>query len=279
MVAAVTIFSGVDTLAKWFGHAGFQPSQILFFRYLVGLIPAVGFVLVQGTRILATRKLALHALRAVLMVFSLGLFFWGLARVPLAEGIAVGFTAPLFITALSGPVLGEKVGPRRWLAVVAGFVGALIILRPGSEAFRPENGAILCAAVVFSFAIMVTRQLTRTESNETVFFYTNSVALLCVTPFAFVQWVEPQMHHLGMFVGLGLAGSLAHFLIIIAYRNAPASTIAPLEYLALIWGAVWGWLIWAEQPAWQVWAGSTVIIASGLFIAWREAQVQPDRTS
>ena len=271
MAVAVALFAVTDACAKWLGGAGFHPTQIVFLRYSFGLVPvAIALWLVRGHGLKTSRPGA-HLLRGILMCLALLQFFWGLKFIPLAEAIAVAFTAPLFITALSVPVLKETVGPHRWGAVAIGFLGMLVILRPGSAAFQVEAFLIVGSALTFSFAVLYTRLLTATESNAAMFTYTTLVSLFAMAPFALTTWQPPGEFDIGLFALIGLLGGAAHFLVIVAYRHAPASVNAPFEYTALIWGCLLGWVIWQEAPDAPVWIGATVIVIAGLYITYREA--------
>lgn len=270
MAIAVALFAVTDACAKWLGGAGFHPTQIVFLRYVFGLMPvAIALWLARGQGLRTSRPGA-HLLRGFLMCMALLQFFWGLKFIPLAEAIAVAFTAPLFITALSVPVLKETVGPHRWAAVAIGFIGMLVILRPGSEAFQAEAFLIVGSALTFSFAVLYTRLLTATETNTAMFTYTTVVSLLAMAPFAVTTWEAPAAFDVGLFALIGLLGGAAHFLVIVAYRHAPASVNAPFEYTALIWGTLLGWVIWQEAPDAPVWIGAAVIIFAGLYITYRE---------
>lgn len=269
---AVFLFSIADATAKWLGIAGYASPQIVFFRYLFGLLPVVVMVWSAGPGALRTRKPLMHILRALLLFSALVLFFAGLRVLPLAEAIAVAFTAPLFVTALSVPILHEHVGPRRWAAVLIGFVGAIVMLRPGTDAFRPEALLVLASALFFALGMLLTRRMSATETNAAMFTYSTIGAGLASIPFMIFVWHPPQVQHLWVFLGLGIVGGCAAYLMIIAYRNAPAAVIAPFEYSALIWGAIFGWMVWQEQPPAVVWGGAAVIAVSGLYISRREAR-------
>ena len=272
ILVAVFLFSIADAAAKWLGIAGYAAPQIVFFRYVFGMLPVVIMVWSAGPGALRTRKPMLHVLRALLLFSALVLFFAGLRVLPLAEAIAVAFTAPLFVTALSVPILHERVGPRRWAAVLIGFVGAIVMLRPGTDAFRPDTLLILASALFFALGMLLTRRMSATETNAAMFTYSTIGAGLASIPFMTVIWRAPEAQHLWVFLGLGIVGGCAAYLMIVAYRNAPAALIAPFEYSALIWGAIFGWMIWQEQPPAIVWGGAIIIVFSGLYITHREAR-------
>ena len=274
MVFAVALFSFMDMTAKWLAMAGYHPMQVVFLRFLIALAPASVVVAFAGLEKLRTQRPLMHAGRGILMAITLTLFFTGLRDLPLAEGISVAFTAPLFVTALSGPLLGERVGLARWVAVGVGFIGVLIVVRPGAAAFQPQSLYILASALCFAFAMLLTRRLTRTETNTAIYAYTTFFAALtagCLQPFI---WQTPQAAHIPWFITLGMVGGLSSYLIIVAYRNAPASVVAPFDYMALLWGALWGWVFWREVPDGAVWLGAAVIAMAGIYITWRETRAR-----
>lgn len=270
---AVFGFAIADVLAKWLGQEGFASPQIVFFRYLFGLLPVAVFVWHSGLSALRTRRPLAHVLRACLLFVALTCFFAGLKYLPLAEAISIAFTAPLFTTALSHPVLGEKVGPRRWGAVLFGFIGALIMLRPGTAAFQPEALFIVASALCFSSAMLLTRRIAATETNVAMLAYSTLGAGLASLPFQAFVWQPPELGHLGVFLLLGLIGGIAAYLIIVAYRSAPAAVIAPFDYTAMIWGTLFGWLFWHERPEMIVVVGAAIIALAGLYVTRREARL------
>ena len=275
IMAAVFFFSIADALAKWLGQT-YEPVQIVFLRYFFGLIPVA--VLVWhggGLAVLRTRRPFMHALRALVVFTALLLLFSGLRRLPLAEAISVAFTAPLFVTALSGPLLGEPVRPRRWAAVLAGFLGALVVIRPGTGAFQAASLYILASALCFALMALSTRRLSRTETSAALLTYTTLGACLASLPFVPFVWHPPAPDDLWLFVAIGLVGSTAAYFVIQAYSNAPPAMIAPFDYTALIWAALIGWIVWQERPEPAVWLGAAIIAASGLYITHREARAKP----
>jgi drug/metabolite transporter (DMT)-like permease len=272
MWVAVASFSVADGIAKWHGTEGFSAPQIVFFRYFFGILPVCIALWHAGLHQVRTSRPWAHVLRAALMSVSLTLFFWGLNFVPLAEAIAVAFTAPLFITALSVPVLGERVGVARWAAVIVGFMGMLVIIRPGADTFKPEMAIIVASTAVFALGITYTRKLARTETVTTMFTWTTVVSLILFAPIAWWNWQVPQADHLSGFAVLGLIGGAAHYLVIIAYRNAPAAVVAPQEYVALVWGAILGWAVWSEVPSMWTWTGAAIVAGAGGYIALRETR-------
>jgi len=270
VVAAVSLFSIVDVTAKWLGQA-YEPVQIVFFQALFGLIPIAMFVWRSGgLSSLRTQRPFAHLLRGMLLFATVLLFFTALRGLPLAEAVAVTLTAPLFVTALSSPLLGEAVGVRRWAAVMIGLVGALIMVRPGTEAFRPEVLLVLTAALMFALAMLLTRRLTRTETNVALVTYTTVIAGLASLPFAVLAWQAPSSGDLGLFAVVGIGGGSGAYLVVVAYRNAPAAVVAPFDYTKLIWASIFGWMLWQESPEPAVWIGAAIVAAAGVYITRRE---------
>ncbi|MDH3790206.1 MAG: DMT family transporter [Rhodospirillales bacterium] len=271
ILLAVLFFAIVDATAKWLGR-DYEPAQIVFLRYAFGLLPVAAFVWRGGgLSALRTRRPGLHALRALLVFVALFTFFSGLRRMPLAEAIAIAFTAPLFITALSAPLLAEPVGARRWVAVLIGFMGALVMVRPGAAGFRVEALWILAAALSFALAMLLTRRMTRSETNIAMLAYTTLGAGLAGLPLMPFVWRPPAGGDIWLFLLIGMVGGTAAYFVIAAYRHAPAALVAPFEYTALVWGAILGWILWREQPEPLVWTGAAIIMLSGLYITHREA--------
>lgn len=275
IVAGMFAVSIMDALAKWLG-AGYPIAELVFFRNLFAL-PPVFFILWQqrgGVAALRPRWRFGHLLRALFGLGAIFAFFTGLRHLPLAEAISIAFAAPLFVTALSVPILGERVGARRWAAVVVGFLGVLIMTRPGAEAFRPEAFYILAAALSYALAMLVTRRLARSDTTPAIMLSGICISLVVsglALPFG---WRTPLGLDFWLFVLLGLVGGIGMYFMTQAYRHAPAAVIAPFDYTALIWGTVFGWLVWQELPGANVWLGAAVVIASGLYIIHRETRVR-----
>ncbi len=263
----------MDALAKWLGE-GYPIAELVFFRSLFAL-PPVFFILWQqggGFASLKPRWRLGHLLRAAFSLGAIFTFFTGLRYLQLAEALSIVFAAPLFVTALSVPILGERVGPRRWAAVAFGFVGVLVMTRPGAETFRPEALYILAAALCYALSMLVTRRLARSDTTPAIMLSGICVALVVsglALPFG---WRTPVGADFWLFVLLGLVGGTGMYFMTQAYRYAPAAVIAPFDYTALLWGTLFGWLVWQELPGTNVWFGAAIVIASGLYIVHRETR-------
>lgn len=278
-IAAIFLLSVMDALAKWLAQ-DLSPLQIVFFRHLFGLLPVLVMIhQAGGLTALRTRRPWEHALRTLLIWFALLAFFTALQSMPLAEAIAIAFAAPLFVTALSMPMLGERVGLRRWAAVIVGFLGVLVIVRPDPGALRVEALLVLASALGYALIVLITRKQGRTETAvATVFYSTVGSALLCTVFLPFV-WTTPTAEQWGLLFALGLLGGIGSFFMVMAYRSAPAAVVAPFDYTALIWGAAIGWLVWLELPDAPVWIGAVIVMASGLYIIRRETAAGRKRSA
>lgn len=268
---AVFLFAIVDATAKALAPS-YTAFQIVFFRQLFGLLPILLLIWHAGSLdVLATGRPWAQALRAGLQLVSSAAFFAGLKSLPLAEAVAVGFTAPLFVAALSGPLLGEPAGPRRWAGIAAGFVGALIMIRPGSTAFQPGALLVVLSALAWALTMLLTRRLSRTESNVAMLAYSTLGACLGSLPLALADWHTPVGQDLGLFVMLGAFGGAGAFLVILAHRHAEAVVLAPFQYTALLWSALLGWLLWRETLEPLAWLGAAVIALASIYVSHREA--------
>ncbi len=272
-LAGLLGMSVMDACAKFLGE-GYAISQIILLRNGVGALAVFLFVLAAGRGLapLHAGHIGLLSLRTIFGLAAGFLFFTGLRYLPLADAFAIAFTAPLFITALSAPLLGEQVGLRRWGAVLVGFIGVLIVIQPGTSSFRTEALLPLGAALAYALAMLVSRRLTWDMTTSAIMFWPSlgsAFAALVLMP---IQWRTPTPFDLGIFVFMGLIGTVGMSLIVQGYRFAPASVIAPFDYSALLWAILLGWLIWGDLPGPEVWLGASVLISSGLYILHRETR-------
>jgi drug/metabolite transporter (DMT)-like permease len=276
--AILTICVGIfclvvnDAMAKWL-TAHYGPLQIIFLRNLLAL-PMIAAILlaVGGTAALRTTHLRVHAWRGLLMVAAAYCFFRGLEVLPLAEATSLVFAAPIFITALSVPLLGETVGWRRWAAVVVGFAGVLIIVQPGAAAFQPASLFVVATAALYALFMIGARWIRREENVWTMMFYVALFPLLFCGLLVAFRWQPMALAHLPHFLGMAVFGTLGVTLIGHAFRLAPAAIVAPFDYTALLWASLLGWLVWGEVPGMWTYAGAAVIIASGIYIVLRETR-------
>lgn len=277
-LAIVTICCGVaflamnDAMAKLLIER-YDPIQIIFFRNVIAL-PLIGIVVALkiGMSGFKTTHLGFHAMRGVLMLGGGYCFFKGLETLELAEATALVFSSPLFITALSMPLLGEKVGWRRWAAVLVGFVGVLIIVQPGGSTFQPAAFYVIGTAVLYALFMISARWLSPRESMWTMMFYVMMFPMFYAAPIAAAVWVPLSAADLPIFIVQAICGALGITLIGQAFRYAPAAVVAPFDYTALIWASLLGWLIWSDTPSFWTIVGASVIVISGIFIVFRESR-------
>jgi drug/metabolite transporter (DMT)-like permease len=197
----------------------------------------------------------------------------------LADCVALGFAGPLFMTLLSIPLLGERVGPRRWAALAAGFGGVLMMLQPSGASFSWPMLLPLAAAFTYALGVIASRQLSRTESTTSILFYYSLGVLLVTGAVMPWQWVTPSWADLGIFALAGVVGSLGQLCLTQAYRYGEVSALAPLEYTALVWAVALGYVVWGELPGWPVLAGTALVITSSLYISHREARARAPRAA
>jgi drug/metabolite transporter (DMT)-like permease len=247
-------------------------NQFVLLRSLIGLVmflvlaPRFG-----GLGSLRTQRWQWHVLRTLLAAGSMFGFFYGLARMPLVNALTLAFTAPLMVTALSVPLLGEQVGWRRWSAVVVGFGGVLLIVRPGVEGFTTASFAVLFAGFCYALLAITARKLADTESSYSLSVYVIAGPLLTsAVAIAGEAWVPPDGRGWLLFIAAAACSVCAWIGIVGAYRRAPPAMLAPFEYTAIVGGTIAGFLIWNEKPDAWVLAGALVITASGIFLAYRE---------
>ena len=271
----------LDTAAKWMATQGIPTGEVVFMRYGVHVALILVFVWpLRGAALFRTANWKLEVLRGICLLLTTSGNFLAMRYLPLTITGALIFTSPLMVCALSGPLLGEKIGWRRWLAILAGFIGILIIVRPGTEAFQPASLLGLGAAFFVALFSIITRKLAGVDSAMTQQFYAGAVALVIVTPFAFTGWVWPSDGITWVaFFGAGVVGMIGHILISVAHRFASPSTLAPFNYLTLLYLAIVSWLIFNQPPDNWFYLGASIIIASGLYIWLRERSLHKPATS
>lgn len=261
---------GLDLCAKWL-LADYSLAQFVFLRSLLGLSIFLSIARwYGGLSGLITEKCPWHLLRTLLATGAMFGFFFGLKSMPLVNALTIAFTAPLIVTALSVPFLGEHVGWRRWAAVAAGFTGVLIVLRPGAGMFTPAAVGLLIAAFCYAGLAITARKLAATESSFSLSVYV-IIGPLIVSCFLLPgNYAAPSAPHWFLFLLAGICSACAWIGIVGGYRRAPPAILAPFEYTALVGAAAAGYLIWGEVPDRWVVIGGGIIIGSGLYIVHRE---------
>ena len=270
MVCGVACFAVMDATIKWLTE-DFAVTQIVALRSWFGLPVLFALVYLEGgISSLKTTRPGAHSLRYLLVLALSFSFFWVLSQMKLVDAIAITFASPILIAALSVPVLKESVGIHRWLAILVGFVGILIMLRPGSGVFQWASVVALGSTIVYAILMITTRALKSTESTAALMFYPQVGMAITGAVFVPFFWIPPSPVELGLFALAGTFGSLGILCLTNAFRLAPAATVSPFEYSALIWAALLGYFLWQEIPDKFIVLGSTVVISSGMYILYRE---------
>ena len=268
--------------------------QMVFLRSAIGLLFTLILIQLEGGwRILKMDQPGLHALRAVMVFASNMTYFAALAVLPLPDATALFFIAPIMITVLSIPILGERVGSRRWGAVIVGFCGTLIMVRAQGSTRGDVSIWIyllpILAAFFYATMQVLTRKLAKTKASAMAFYIQITFVLFCGISglivgngqfadgvqhpslvFLLRAWIVPSAADMSYFVLIGILATGVGYCLSQAYRSAPAATVAPFEYVLLPMSIVWGWVIFADWPGLSVWLGSAIIITAGLYVIWRE---------
>ncbi len=271
MLMSIFLFSLMDASVKWLG-AIYPTTQIMFFRCAVAMVPIALIVIMRGgPRVLRTRQKNLHLLRSFLGVSAMGLAFFAFPPIPLAEAISILHTAPIFMTALSVLLLGEQVGLRRWAAVITGFIGMLIVVRPGSASFEAGSLYMLAAALLIACTTIIIRHLSAKDDPVCItFYFTLTGIAVSLAGFALQDWVLPPLADLSLLILVGLFGGMAQYLMTLSYRHVAIAIVAPLKYLSIVFGGMLAYLVWEEVPDLYATIGISVIIVSGLYTLHRE---------
>ena len=271
MCAAVASFSCLDTTGKYLNHH-MPTMQVVWARYFFAFVLSLAFANpFNRPDLLKTTRPFMQAGRSALLLFSTILNLFALRWLQLDEALSILFATPLLVAVLSVPILGERVGWRRWTAIIVGFVGVLVVTRPGFGGMHPA--ALLSGGSVICYALYViwTRILARTDSNETTQFYTSLVGAVLMTALVPFIWVTPDSWlTFGLMVLIGALGGGGHFLLIMGHRLAPASTLAPFIYTQIIWTTALGYAVFGDVPHFWTIVGGSVVIASGLYLLHRE---------
>ncbi len=265
------LFSLLDGSAKWL--VGTMPVIVVVWLRFVTHVLIAGVVLfpLKGLSLVRTTHLRWHMLRALMFVAMTGINFWALQYLQLTVTASIFFSVPIIIALLSAPLLGEKLDAGRWIAIVAGFAGVLVIVRPGGAGFHPAMLASVVNAVLYAIFMMMTRRLAAYDSPETIQYLPAVGAAIGLAPFALAAWVPP-VGWLEWTVAclLGMLGGFGHYLLALAHRYAPASVIAPFLYQQVVYMALFGYLVFGDVPSPAVWLGAPIVIGSGLYLFWRE---------
>jgi drug/metabolite transporter (DMT)-like permease len=271
LILLSTIFLGTSDVTAKYLSATLPSIEIAWIRFLVFaliMVPAM----VPGSPLFAlpTGRFGLQLMRGAALLGSSLFFISGLRFLPIAEASATGFVSPLFVTALSIIFLGESVGLRRWIATAVGLIGVLIILRPGSSAFHPAAVFPLVSALAWALTLIMTRMLSGKERAITTMTYSSISGLFILSALVPLVWVAPTWHDVLFGLLIGVASTAGQWIVVLAFRYADASVLAPFSYTQLLWVSSLGFLVFGEVPdVWTV-TGAAFIVASGLYTAHRE---------
>jgi drug/metabolite transporter (DMT)-like permease len=280
MCGAVALFACLDTTAK-FLNTQMDSLQVAWARYTSAFVlTLIVSNPLTHPRLLRTRSPKLQITRSLLLVGSTALNFLGLRWLQLDEALSIIFTFPLLVAIISGPMLGEWIGWRRWTAIGFGFVGVLLITRPGLGGMHAAALFTLGATFCYAFYAVITRIVSRVDSNQTSLFYANFIGALAMLPVIPFVW-QPPVNWVVVFlmVMIGVLGSTGHYFLIAGHKLAPASVLSPFVYTQLIWVIVLGYLVFDQVPnSWTI-AGAAIVIASGLYLLYRERKLGKSTTS
>ncbi|WP_339510224.1 DMT family transporter [Pseudomonas sp. RL_15y_Pfl2_60] len=270
ILLATFLFASHDALSKYL--SGFYPIvMVVWARYVVHtLLMAAIFLPQSGLRVLRTKRPGLQALRASCLLGTSLFFTSSLLFIPLAEATAVNFLAPLLVTALSVPLLGESVTRRQWAAVLVGFAGVLVIVHPGGEMFTPAIILPFCSAMCFSCYQILTRKLSEVDSPTTSNFFAGLFNTLLVSALVPFFWEVPSFTHGLLMLALGTCGMSAHLFLTQAFRRAPPALLAPFGYCQIVFAGLLGFLVFSHVPDLSTLIGIVVICMSGLAAAWQQ---------
>jgi drug/metabolite transporter (DMT)-like permease len=269
------IFAVMEGLVKWLS-AGYPTLQIAFCRSLGALVVALLLAASgPGLASLRTRRLGGQLWRSTFGFASLVGFFYAYGAMPLADAIAIGFAAPIFMTALSIWLLGERVGLHRWSAVIIGFAGVLVMVRPGQGPLGGPAMIALAATFLYALAMIQVRKLSPTESAGTIVFYFSLFSTFASGLAMPVVWVAPDWQDALLLAGVGVLGGLGQLGLTQAFRLAPVSVVAPFDYIMIVWGTAIGWYVWGDLPDGATIVGAVIVVASGIYILQREARRSP----
>lgn len=273
LLLALVFFACLDATAKYLvTQSGMPVTQLVWVRFL-GQLLAIIFALglVSMPRLVRTTKPLHQVARSLFLLGSTAFNFLALRHLRLDQTTTISFLGPLVVALLAGPFLGEWVGWRRMVAILVGFLGVLIAVRPGVTAYEPAFLFAFLTVTCYAFFTLLTRYLAPHDSSETTLFYSLLAGAIIVAPFALADWVAPTSGIIVvLMVAVGLFGAIGHWLFIVAFRYAPAPVIVPFNYFALITYTAAGWLVFSQLPDGWTLAGAAVVIASGLYILWRE---------
>jgi len=269
MILTGVFFVGVSGVVRHLG-TDMNPIQAAFIRYGFGVVLMMPILLRLDTWRPPKRIFGLYVVRGMMHAVGVALWFFAMARIPIAEVTALGFTAPIFTTIGAALFLGEKVRARRIGAVLIGFGGTLVILRPGFEAISMGSLAQIAAAPVFAGSFLIAKKLTDTESSTSIVAFLSIAVTLALLPPALMVWRTPTASELAWLFLVAMLATAGHVTLTQAFRSAEITVTQPAQFLQLIWATLLGLLVFGEQPVLWTWVGGAIIVASATYIAHRE---------
>jgi len=276
MVAAATVLTCMHATVRHVS-ADMHPFEITFFRNLFGLAAIAPLAIRAGISSIKSRQPRLQLVRTGFGLVAMLAWFYGLSVVPIAEATALSFTSVIFGSVGAALVLGERMRLRRWSAVIIGFAGVLVILRPGLAAFNPAALIVLLSSVCWAAALLTVKRLSTTDSVVCIVTW-NSVLLTALSlPVAIPVWVTPTPEQLGWLILIGVLATIGHLAMTSAFKSSDATVVFPVDYTRLIWASIIGYLAFSEVPDIWTWVGGTIIFASTTYIAYREAALRGAR--
>ena len=274
MLGAMAVLPGIDVIAKMLGQQGLPVLQIVWARLALGALMTLPFALrIAGPRGLWPARPYYHLIRAGLLVAATYCFFLSLKWLPIADALAIFFVQPLIVTVLSALILREAVGPRRWAAVAVGFIGTLIIIRPGFAEVNPGAGFAFAAGAFLACYFVMTRSIAGQAHAMVTTFQTSLLGGLILSILIVPVWQSPSLTQWGMFAALAFIATFGHLMIVRAYDHAEASLLAPLAYTEMITSVVLGWWFFNDFPDRWTFLGVGILISCAIYISMRERAV------
>lgn len=278
MLLATFLFVSLDAIAKHLVQS-YSVPQVVWARYCFHLLFLILLLRRRLPQVLVAQRLGLQCVRSLMLLLTTALFFWGLCYVPLARATSIMLVTPIIVTLLAAPLLQEAVGRQRWLGVFAGFAGALIILRPDTDIISLLSLLPLGAAVMYALYQITTRLISRTDAPMTTLVYTALFGAFVASFFVPFFWISPDAEGWFLMAATGLLGGLGHFSLIKAFQHSHVSVVAPFSYTNLLWSILYGIAFFDEYPVAKTLVGATIILASGLYILYREQAAKRSKRS
>jgi RarD protein len=272
MMLGGSLYSINDALAKLL-TSDYSIVEIMFFSHLFSMIPL--FVLIQrseGLKIFQMQRTKPLLLRSVFGCIAVGCFIYAFSILPLADAYVLSFIAPLFMALLSAPFLDEKVSKHQWYAVIIGFSGILIMMRPGTDVFGVAGLIALLGSFCYAVSLILTRKCSLTENNSMIFLSFTITSMVSAGIFLPFNWQAPLVSDLGLLLASGLLTYFSQMALTQAFRLAPASVVGPFDYAALIWACLLGYMIWGDLPDIYCICGAFLVVVSGIYLIFKEAQ-------